>query len=110
MSLMRELRRRLAAAIIPVFGACAIGYFGYHAMEGERGLQAYYRTQAAIAEAKSVLAETTAERRRLERRVALLRPDGLDVDMLDEQARGSLGLARADEIIIYKQMAAKPAN
>ena len=110
MSLMRELRRRLVPALIPAFGACAIAYFGYHAMEGERGLQAYYRLNDAIAETKQTLAETTAERRRLERRVTLLRADGLDMDMLDEQARSSLGVARTDEIIIYTKPAPTKVN
>ena len=86
MSLMRELRRRLVPALIPAFGACA------------------------IAETKQTLAETTAERRRLERRVALLRADGLDMDMLDEQARSSLGVARTDEIIIYTKPAPTKVN
>lgn len=98
---MHEIRRRALPAIIPVLCTGAIGYFGYHAMEGERGLNAYTRLNQAIAESKAILADTTAERRRMEQKVALLRTEGLDADMLDELARGSLGLMRPDEVVIY---------
>jgi cell division protein FtsB len=102
MGLWTEFRRRSVPALTPAICACAIAYFGYHALEGERGLQTYRRLNAAIAESRATLAETTAERRRLEQRVALLRADGLDLDMIDELARGTLGLVRPDELVILK--------
>jgi len=103
MSLVRELRRHAVAAATPVICACAIFYFGYHLVEGDRGLYAYGRLTQEIALARQALAETAAERRRLERRVSLLRPDGLDTDMLDEQARFGLGLIGRDEMVIIDQ-------
>ncbi|MBI3710032.1 MAG: septum formation initiator family protein [Proteobacteria bacterium] len=54
-----------------------------------------------IVEAQAQLDEVTAERRALERRVALLRPDNLDPDLLDERARLVLNLARPDEVVIF---------
>lgn len=101
MSLVHELRRRARKAAVPVVCACAMAYFGFHLVEGQRGLHAYGRLNAEIARAQAALAETSAERRRLERRVALLRSDGLDIDMLDEQARLMLGLVRPDELVIF---------
>ncbi|HYM31570.1 MAG TPA: septum formation initiator family protein [Candidatus Cybelea sp.] len=101
MSLAYELRRRAKAAITPIVCVCGIVYFGYHLVEGERGLYAYTRLGGEIAKAKLTLAETAVERRRLERRVALMRPSGLDTDMLDEQARLVLGLVRRDEAVIF---------
>jgi cell division protein FtsB len=41
-----------------------------------------------------------AERRVIERRVAALRPDSLDLDMLDERARQVLDLVHEDELVI----------
>jgi len=41
-----------------------------------------------------------AELSRLERRVALLRGDGLSRDMLEERARDVLGLVHKDEVVI----------
>ena len=103
MSLVHELRRHVAAAATPVLCACAIFYFGYHLVEGDRGLYAYGRLVQEIAVAKQALGDATAERRRLERRVSLLRPNGLDTDMLDEQARNVLGVIGRNEVVIIDQ-------
>jgi cell division protein FtsB len=103
MSLAHEIQRRALSALTPVICACTIGYFAYHAMEGERGLQAYSRLTAQITESRAILAATTAERRRMEAKVALLRTNGLDMDVLDELARSQLGLARPDELIILRK-------
>jgi cell division protein FtsB len=100
MGVLFEVRRRARAAITPVICAGVIGYFGYYAIEGERGVHAYSRLLAEISETRAVLAEVTAERQRLERRAQLLRADGLDLDMLAEQARAVLGLVRPDELVI----------
>ena len=40
---------------------------------------------------------------RLERDVALLRPESLDPDMLDERARASLNLAHPDDLVMLKR-------
>lgn len=75
-------------------------YFFYHAFQGDHGLVALRELdrRAAIL---SVQAEALALRRAaLEQGVALLRPDNLDPDMLDEQARRTLGLVHPDEIVI----------
>ena len=108
MALLRDIGRRMQAAIVPVVGLCAAGFFVHHALEGDRGLPAYNRLTQAIVASKAVLAETTAERRHLEKKVALLRNQGLDLDLLDELARARLGLSRADELVILYD--AQPAN
>ena len=46
---------------------------------------------------------TTHEREKLEKRVDLLRPENLDLDMLEERARSVLGLAHPDELVIYNK-------
>lgn len=101
MSVAHEIQRRALAALTPVICACTIGYFAFHALEGERGLQAYSRLTVQIAESRAMLAATTSERRRMEAKVALLRNDGLDMDVVDELARANLGLVRSDELVIY---------
>ena len=101
MSLVYELRRRARAALTPVLCACAIAYFGYYLVEGDRGLYAYVRLSGELVKAENTLSETSAERRRLEHRVSLMRPNGLDTDMLDEQARLVLGRVRSDEMVIF---------
>jgi cell division protein FtsB len=42
-----------------------------------------------------------AERLRLENKVALLRPESIDPDLLDELARGKLELARPTDVVAF---------
>ncbi len=100
MSAVREIRRHSLAAIVPVICFAAIGYFAYHAMEGEHGINAYTRLTLQIQDTKSALAEVTAERKTIERRVDLLRASGLDADMLEEQGKKVLGLIKPGERVI----------
>jgi len=48
------------------------------------------------------LEKLQGNREKLETRVALLRPGTMEKDMLDEQARYHLNLAREEEIVIFK--------
>ncbi len=100
MSAVREIRRHSLAAIVPVICFAAIGYFAYHAMEGEHGINAYTRLTLQIQDTKAALTEVTAERRTLERRVDLLRASGLDADMLEEQGKKLLGLIKPGDRVI----------
>lgn len=99
MSVIYEVRRRARHAALPLACALAIGYFSFHAVQGERGLVAWLRYSHEIAETKAELAAARSERLAIGRRVMLLRPEGLDRDLLDERARIVLGLARADEVV-----------
>lgn len=100
MAIWDEVKRRAKDVIGPVLGFCVVGYFAYHSVEGDRGLVAYLRLTEQIQLAKAQLQELNVERKALETRVGLLRPNQLDPDMLDERARLLLNLARPDEIII----------
>ena len=102
MSLLRELRRRGRHAIGPVLGLSAFGYFAYHGIQGDRGLLAYLHLNRQVAAAQTALVNTSAERRLLEHRVSLLRPERMDPDMLDERARVMLNMVAPDEIVILE--------
>lgn len=100
MSAVREIRRHSLAAVVPVICFAAIGYFAYHAMEGEHGINAYTRLTLQIQDTKVALGEVTAERKTMERRVGLLRANGLDADMLEEQGKKILGLIKPGDRVI----------
>lgn len=100
MTLLIEIRRRAKSLIGPMLGACAAAYFAYHTVQGDRGLLAWWQLRHEIVEADQTLARTKAQRLAMERRAALLRPDSLDPDMLEERTRVMLGLGRADEALI----------
>jgi cell division protein FtsB len=100
MSLAHELRRRSRHAIVPVLSACAIGYFGYHLVQGDYGLIAWVKLAQEIETTKAERARVAAQRDELAHRVALLRPSSLDPDLLDERARATLGFAHKNDVII----------
>ena len=50
MALIGELKRRARDLVGPVLGLSALVYFVYHAVEGDRGLFAYFRLSHDIAE------------------------------------------------------------
>jgi cell division protein FtsB len=103
MVVVDELRKRARYIAAPVLGACLMGYFCYHLVQGERGLIAWLRLTNDIRDAKEQAATIHEEREALERRVSHLRTESLDLDLLDERARATLNVARPDEIVILKR-------
>ncbi len=100
--LMRRVKRRARQIVGPAIGACAVGYFAYHAIHGERGLIAWAHYQQRIADAQQSLDRLEAERRLLQHRVRLLHPGSLDRDMLDERARLMLSYGFNDEYVFVR--------
>ena len=100
MAVLHEIRRRARQIAPQAVAACAALYFVYHAVQGERGVLAWVRLQQDLAVVEETRDELVAERKTLERRVSLLRPDSLDPDLLEERARVMLNYARPDEVVI----------
>ncbi|WP_025898979.1 FtsB family cell division protein [Sneathiella glossodoripedis] len=101
MNLNYEIRKRLKAGMGPILGLLLVCYFSYHLIEGDRGLFAYLKLQQEISQEQAKLRLIEIEREKLEKRVNLLNPENLDLDMLEERAREVLGLAHPDELVIY---------
>jgi cell division protein FtsB len=99
-ALGRALIRALRQTIGPAIGAAIVGYFAYHAIQGDRGLIALSHLQNEIQQAEAVLAQVRGERTDLEQRASLLKRDHLDPDMLDERARAVLNYSHPDDVII----------
>ncbi|MEZ5828184.1 MAG: septum formation initiator family protein [Hyphomicrobiales bacterium] len=101
---------RFRAFIFPLLALSAGGYFGYHLQNGEHGLKA----RADLERRKDVLAGELAGlrevRERIERDVALLRPESLDPDMLDERARAILNLTNGDDLVMMKRREPDPTG
>jgi cell division protein FtsB len=102
MMVIHEIRKRAGFIAGPVLGISLMCYFGYHLVQGERGLRSWLRLTQEIKVAKTQLGQLDGERARLDRRASLLRPDHLDRDMLDEQSRATLNLAGPNEIVILR--------
>ena len=110
MDIARQLRRQLKSIVGPAIGLTLSVYFGYHLVEGDRGLIAWVRLNQQIREAQAEAAQIHTEREAQDQRVSLLRTEHLDPDMLDEQARSALNLIGSNEIVILKDEPAKPAE
>ena len=88
----RHRRTILTVLGLYIFAAAFIGYFAVNAFTGNHGLRAQADLDQQMAAMRAELREVKAERALWERRVALLRADRLDPDMLDERARALLAL------------------
>lgn len=75
-------------------------YFAYHLTHGDRGYFAWKGLEKKLAAAEDNYDRKMAEREALENRVKLLRPDSLDLDMLDERARVVLGFVKPEEKVV----------
>ena len=75
-------------------------YFSYSALNGQYGLFNKFRYQAQEVALLKKLDQIKAVNSKLEQKVHRLSNDYLDLDLLDQQARKVLGLARSNEIII----------
>ncbi len=100
MALGREVKRRAKAAVAPMIFLSVVGYFGWNAVQGNRGLVAYAQRQEWLAQAQAEQARVQAERDAWERRVAGLRARHIDADALDERSRAMLNLADPSDIIV----------
>ena len=92
---------RLRQALIPFVCIVVLGYFAYHAVYGRHGFISWLDIQNRIDTLEHQLSEVETKREQLDRQVALLRPESLDPDLLDERARAALGLAGPNEVVIF---------
>lgn len=79
-----------------------IGYFSYHMFSGSRGIIAFLKLNSKIASLQTELDNVRAERLTLEHKANLLKPDSLDLDLVEEQAKKILGYAKTKEILFIE--------
>lgn len=84
----------------PLFVVLALFYFGFHAMNGERGIFALLREQRKLELTLAEIDRVAQQRKELEHKTRLLSSASLDLDLLDEQARAMLGYSAPDEDVI----------
>ena len=98
------VRRRARKILIPLalysLSAALVGYFVHHANSGARGIEAKQRLKIQAYEITRELEALKTERAEWERRIALLRSDQIDQDLLEERARIMLGLVHRNDLVI----------
>lgn len=97
-----EIKRRAGQIIGPVAGITMVVYFAYHSIQGDRGFIVLGKLERQVSELRVELNAIRETRSKIENRVALLRPDNLDADMLEERARIVLGYTRSDDVILLE--------
>jgi cell division protein FtsB len=105
----KRLRSILNTLGLYVMAALLISYFGVNAYKGNHGLKAKQDIDQQIKLLSGELNQLQFERRQWEARVALLKSDDLDPDMLDEQARALLDYADPDDLVLMIKGAPSPA-
>jgi cell division protein FtsB len=95
-----RIRAFLTALGLYAVAALFIGYFGVNAYTGKNGINARQELDQQIADLASEVERVKAERVRWERRIALLKADRIDPDMLDERARQLLNYLDPHEVTI----------
>lgn len=96
--------------ILPLVALGFSAYFAWHGWHGSFGIEARRVLDREAARLEQVMTEVRAERLEIERKVALLRAQSLERDMLDERSREILGFAQPDEIVIYRTSLGKYVN
>ena len=103
MAVIDEIRYRARSALCPIIGALLLAYFSYHMVQGRQGVLSLLQLQSRVETAEILQASLHNERHEFESRVALLRPDNLDPDMIEERARVMLNFAYPNEIVILQE-------
>ena len=98
------VRRRVRMVVLPLglwtLSALVVGFFVYQAENGNRGLEAKRALKVQAYGLAQELAGAKAERATWEHRVALLRSEQIDRDLLEERARIVLGRVHANDVVI----------
>lgn len=96
----RRLRTVLTALGLYLGAALLIGYFGVNAYTGNHGINARQGLDLQLARLTAERDTLRSERQRWERRVALLKSQSIDPDMLDERARALLDYVNAADLTL----------
>lgn len=96
----RRLRSILTALGLYLMAALLIGYFGVNAVSGNHGLKAKQDIDRQIETLSAELSRLQIEAAQWQRRIELLKSNGLDPDMLDERARAQLDYVHANDLTL----------
>lgn len=85
------------------------GYFVWHGVNGQRGLKAGAEFEQRLADLRLERDLLKLEHMQWDKRIALLRGETIDGDLLEEEARTVLGRVHKNEVVILTPAAA-PAS
>ncbi len=99
------VRTRARAILFPIAFYAALGvasgYLVRGAWNGERGLKTKAEYSTEMQGLESELKRLQTERQGWERRVALMSPEAVDRDLLDEEARAVLDRVGKNDLLVF---------
>jgi cell division protein FtsB len=100
------IRRRIRSIVMPLalyaIAAGGVGYFMHNAQIGDRGLDAKQLLKVEIYNLAQGLEAAKAEHADWDRRLALMRADQVDRDLLEERARILLGRVHKNDLVVVE--------
>jgi cell division protein FtsB len=99
------VRTRARAILFPILFyvvlGVASGYLVWDAWNGQRGLKTKAEYANQMQGLGAQLKALQAERQGWQRRVALMRPEAVDRDLLDEEARAVLDRVGKNDLVVF---------
>lgn len=100
MNALNDILNKLKkSGFLIVFGVCSF-YFVVNAIKGDRGIFRYLYLKGKVEVALQERERFAAQKKDLERKVAMLSEQSLDLDYLEERARIVLNMVKDGEYII----------
>lgn len=93
---------RALAVQLSLYGAAGLiaSYFVWHAVNGQSGLKTGEEYEQRLSRLRLERDLLKLERIQWEKRIALVRGETVDADILDEEAHGLLGRVQKSEVVI----------
>ena len=85
-------------------------YFMFVSIFGDKGLVEYYLIKKQVSEIESKKSELQSKIRLKKEMIKGMDYDSLDLDLVDEQSRKTLGYVGKNEIVVYLEKANKKSN
>ena len=105
------VRTRLRAILYPIllYALCGVAsaYFLWTAVNGDRGLKTKADYKVQIAALRDNLNGLRADRALWEHRIALMRSEAIDRDLLGEQVRAKLDYVDPRDVVVFLKPAGK---
>jgi len=86
--------------LLTIIGVMLCLYFSYHSVFGHRSILALNTLESKIEKTVSIRDNIQYKRQIMDHKVASMRPDSLNPDLLEERARFILGYKRVDEVLV----------
>jgi len=101
MNLRRIFSRRLFYSLVLVsIAGMATSFFFWHAVHGQRGLKAGEEYEQKLTQLKFERDLLKLQRLQLEHRLALIKGEKVDADILEDEVRKTLGRAHKNEVVV----------